>query len=139
MDAEEFRKHKLSLANSLKEEPKNLNKENSNLISCITSHYYEFNQKRNDAALIENIPKDTLLEFYRENILDFGTRSKLSCHVKSVKCIDNYSDEVRVFMGKIKDGSMFFDSFEDLEAFTKTLPLSEYPKPVQNLQDFYPK
>ncbi|XP_071646735.1 insulin-degrading enzyme-like [Temnothorax longispinosus] len=82
MSAEEFEKHKKTLAKLRLEKPKTLIARNALYWNEIMSQQYNFNRVNIEVAYLETITQQELLSFYKENVYN-KTRSKVSIHMVS--------------------------------------------------------
>jgi insulysin len=133
---EQFEKHKKSLCSKLNEKFKNLGHESSRLWSHVTSRYFDFEQNQKDAAYIESITQQDLVDFYNAFLHPAASqRRKLSVHIVSKKCSSKYTAEQQEAMDHIRKSATLLDE-DTIDAFTKQMELTGYAQPVVPLSSF---
>lgn len=86
MPEDEFIKHVNSLVTNLTEKDKNLRQETSRLWSTISSGYYDFTRREEEAAMVQTLTlKDLLLFCKRFICLSSSDCSRLCVHFVSTK------------------------------------------------------
>lgn len=137
METVEYEKHCLAVAKSLLEEPKNLRLEARTLNSVISAHQCNFEDFAKDAAMIVQITKAEIVEFFKKFCLPGPDRVKLSGFIKSGKCSHQYSAEVLQAMQEIESRSVILKTPDDIMKFQQDLVLNGIPPPVRPIEEFY--
>lgn len=84
MSEEDFEGHKRSLVNKRLEKLKNLDFETGRLWSYISGEYFNFHQVDRDVAVIRQLTKDDIKQFYAQFIdPESPTRAKVSVHLEA--------------------------------------------------------
>lgn len=84
MTDEEFNRHKEALAAQKLEKPKRLSTLFNKFLNEISLQQYHFDRAEKEVAILRNIAKAELLEYYQKYILSTGSnRSTLSIHIVS--------------------------------------------------------
>lgn len=84
MSDEEFNRHKEALATQKLEKPKRLSTQFNKYLLEISLQQYHFDRAEKEVAILQNVTKSELIDFYRNHILSTGeNRTTLSIHVVS--------------------------------------------------------
>lgn len=84
MSEEEFNRHKEALAAQKLEKPKRLSTLFNKFLNEISLQQYHFDRAEKEVAILRNVNKTELLEYYKSYILSTGpNRSTLSIHIVS--------------------------------------------------------
>lgn len=84
MSDEEFNRHKEALAAQKLEKPKRLSTLFNKFLNEISLQQYHFDRAEKEVAILRNVTKSELLDYYKNYILSTGVyRSTLSIHIVS--------------------------------------------------------
>lgn len=84
MSDEEFNRHKDALAAQKLEKPKRLSTLFNKFLNEISLQQYHFDRAEKEVAILKNVTKSELLDYYKSYILSTGpNRSTLSIHIVS--------------------------------------------------------
>lgn len=84
MSDEEFNRHKEALAAQKLEKPKRLSTLFNKFLNEISLQQYHFDRAEKEVAILRNVTKSELLDYYKSYVLSTGTnRSTLSIHIVS--------------------------------------------------------
>ncbi|EGG01315.1 insulinase [Melampsora larici-populina 98AG31] len=134
MTNEEFEDQKISLIHRLSKDFENLWEEASHYWSHIHSGYYAFEERYEDAKMIQQITKSEMEEFYQTAINPKSTkRSKLSIQIKSQK-VPVPIELIEESGLKEKIGQKKID-FEELNRLLKELGLSDQKLTKEVIED----
>jgi insulysin len=122
LSEEEFEQNKEALINKKLQALKNLGEENNRYFRHLASGYYDFLQHEKDAALIKEITKEELIQFYQDFIINTeNSKFIVNLHAKG------NTDESKV------DGYPTGTAVEDYSVFKGQLYLTPAPQPVEDL------
>ncbi|SCV66942.1 BQ2448_5588 [Microbotryum intermedium] len=83
MSEEEFGKYRSAVISKNLEDHKNMWEESSFFWLAIQSGWYDFEQKAREAAVIESLTKDDIIDFFKRHFLDKENRRRISVHLNS--------------------------------------------------------
>lgn len=142
MPEEEFNRHKEALATQKLEKPKRLATLFNKYLVEISLQQYHFDRAEKEVAILQNVTKADLIEFYLNHILSTGAkRTTLSIHIVSTaeggvghpESIDEHALTSPEYGGDRKANASVID---DLAVFKSSKEL--YPM-VQPYMDIKPK
>lgn len=142
MSDEEFNRHKEALAAQKLEKPKRLSTLFNKFLNEISLQQYHFDRAEKEVAILRNVTKSELLDYYKCYVLSTGTnRSTLSIHIVStaeggVGNSNEVDDTTETTINEQNDRYQNVILIKDLAVFKSSKEL--YPM-VQPYIDIQPK